>query len=194
MTITETLILSLRSARSTSIPPILGISRSSNIKSGTSFRIKVRACSPLPAVATSHSSGRSLTCKRRREAASSSTISTRAPLVCIFISYWSIHHRDTESLRGPNRTFGFAAVRPQRLRGELSLSSIFDLRLVAKSRSDFLDEDTFVDGLGDVADAAGSQRLLPITFHRIRGHSNYGNISCSRLCLYFSGDFKPVHS
>ena len=56
-------------------------------KSGTSFRIAVRACSPLPAVATSHSSGRSLTSKRRREAGSSSTISTRAPLVCIIVCH-----------------------------------------------------------------------------------------------------------
>src|SRR5262245_60551393 len=96
MTMTGTLIPSLRSTRSTSIPPIRGICRSSNTKSGTSFRIAVRACSPLPAVATSHSSGRSLTSKSRREAASSSTISTRAPLVCIIFSHQTIHHRNAE--------------------------------------------------------------------------------------------------
>jgi hypothetical protein len=37
----------------------------------------------LPAVATSHSSGRSRTSKRRREAESSSTISTLAPVIAI---------------------------------------------------------------------------------------------------------------
>src|SRR5262249_40741377 len=140
------------------------------------------------------SSGRSLTSKSLREAASSSTISTRAPLVCIFVSYWSIHRRDTESLRGPNRTFGFAAVRPQRLHGELSSSSILNLRLLTQPRGYFLNEYVFIDGLGDVANTAGSQCFLPIALHRVRRNGDYRNISRGRLCLYFSRDFKPVHS
>src|SRR5262249_58117098 len=140
------------------------------------------------------SSGRSLTSKSLREAASSSTISTRAPLVCIFVSYWSIHRRDTESLRGPNRTFGFAAVRPQRLHGELSSSSILNLRLLTQPRGYFLNKYVFIDGLRDVADTTGSQCFLSIPLHRIRSHGDYWNISRGRLCLYSSGYFKPLHS
>src|SRR5262249_45850503 len=204
MTITETLILSLRSARSASIPPILGISRSSNTRSGTSFRIALRACSPLPAVATSHSSGRSLTSKRRRDAGSSSTISTRAPLVCMIVSHRCstkrIHHRDTGSLCGFQSFQRFQPFKPLKISGidsssaPLFLSSIFDLRLLPQPRGYFLNEYVFIDGLRDVADTTGSQCFLSIPLHRVGGNRDYRNIGRGGLCLYSSGDFKPVHS
>src|SRR5262249_42461466 len=86
-----------------------------------------------------------------------------------------------------------------RLKEEIFLRSLAfaDVRrpsLVTQPRGYFLDENIFVDGLGYVADAAGSQRLLPITFHRIRSNGDYWNISRGRLRFYSSGDFKPVHS
>jgi hypothetical protein len=41
------------------------------------------------------------------------------------------------------------------IKGRDFLSSILDFRLTAQARSDLLDECVFVDGLGDVAGAAG---------------------------------------
>ena len=141
----------------------------------------MRACSPLPAVATSHSSGRSLTSKRRREAASSSTISTRVPLVCMLSLLSRVFTAETPS----SQSFIFPTLPLVLSASAVSypypLSSIFDF--VTQARGYFLDEYIFVDGLGDIAGTAGGQRFLPISLHRVGGHGYDRNISRGRLLL-----------
>lgn len=86
MTMTGRSIPSRRRVRSSSMPPIRGIWRSSSINAGTSCWMRDRASCPSAAMATSHSIARSRTSRSRREAASSSTIRTRAPVMSVIVS------------------------------------------------------------------------------------------------------------
>src|SRR5688572_30750303 len=83
ITTTGNFVPCLANSLRTSIPPILGIWRSRSISSGSCFLISARASGPSATAATVHSIASSRTRKSRREAPSSSTISTRVAVIAI---------------------------------------------------------------------------------------------------------------
>jgi hypothetical protein len=76
----------------------------------------------------------------------------------------------------------------------LPLPSMLDARLIPYVRSHFLDERTFVDGLGNVTGAAGTQRLFPVPLHGKGRNRNNRDTRSSRLFFQLSGNLKSVHS